>query len=186
MHRLRRILLGLLLTVGGAALAQDTITPDGSTELPIDDPVEDSSGEPIDEVVVVGEKSMRTLRQAVYRAEENFFDTFSRLNDDNEFDVRCFDEAPTGTRITRHVCRANFLINATSREAEVWRTDGPAIVAAGSSEAQLDRKREELRERLENMVMTNPQLAEALAKYTAAKQNYEHERQEREQARRDR
>ncbi len=152
----------------------------GQESLVLGEPIEESLDEPIDEVVVVGEKSMRTLRHAVYRAEENFFETFSRLNDDDEFDVRCFFEAPTGTRIRRHVCRANFLVAATSSEAEIWRSDGPRTVAAGSSQALLERKKKELQQKVEAMVAANPQLATALADYTAAKTDYDEERAERE------
>ncbi|MEM7501752.1 MAG: hypothetical protein AAF417_06895 [Pseudomonadota bacterium] len=165
------VLFAGCLTLSTVAVAQDT--------LGLGEPIEESLDEPIEEVVVIGEKSMRTLRHAVYRAEENFFETFSRLNDDDEFDVRCFFEAPTGTRIRRHVCRANFLVAATSSEAEVWRSDGPGLVAAGSSQALLERKKKELQQRVEAMVVANPELASALAEYTAAKTEHDEERAER-------
>lgn len=164
-------LIAALLFLSNPTFAQDSPG--------LGEPIEESIDEPIDEVVVVGEKSMRTLRHAVYRAEENFFDTFSRLNEDDEFDVRCFFEAPTGTRIRRHVCRANFLIAATSTEAEVWRSDGPGLVAAGSSQALLERKKKELQQRVEAMIVANPELANALADYTAAKSDYDRERADR-------
>lgn len=169
------LFVAAVLLAAGHGHAQDTIG--------LGEPIEEPIDEPIDEVIVVGEKSMRTLRHAVYRAEENFFDTFSRLNEDDEFDVSCFFEAPTGTRIRRHVCRANFLVAATSSEAEVWRSDGPRMVAAGSSQALLERKKKELQQKVEAMVVANPDLATALAEYTAAKSDYDREHAERESRR---
>ena len=81
--------------------------------------------ETIEEIVVYGDKSLTALRQAIFRAEENFFDLFSSLNDDDDFDIRCFYETPTGTHIRHHVCRANFVTAATSAAAVTFRTEGP-------------------------------------------------------------
>ncbi|MEM1176134.1 MAG: hypothetical protein AAGI27_15090, partial [Pseudomonadota bacterium] len=69
----------------------------------------DSPNREIEEVVVVGDKSLVTLKHAVYRAEEEFFAIFNAQNSDDEFDVHCRYEAKTGTRIRKHTCEANFL-----------------------------------------------------------------------------
>ena len=47
-----------------------------------------TEGEAIDEITVYGEQSMSSLRYQIYRAEEDFFDLFSELNDDDEFDEK--------------------------------------------------------------------------------------------------
>jgi hypothetical protein len=90
-----------------------------------DQDVEEKPTKPIEEIIVYGEKSLPNLRREVNRKEENFFAVFSSLNDDDEYDIRCFYEVPSFTHIRRHVCRANFVINATSAQAAVWRTEGP-------------------------------------------------------------
>ena len=110
-----RISLLLALTLAGPAnhvSAQDT---------------EQAPTETIEEIVVYGDKSLNTLKQAVFRAEEVFFDLFRLLNDDEEYDIRCFYETPTGTHIKKHVCRANFVTAATSAAAETFKTRGPRI-----------------------------------------------------------
>ena len=58
------------------------------------------------EIVVIGQKSLAEIRRDVFEAEEDFYALFNKLNDEKDYDVRCFYEKPTGTRIKNHVCRA--------------------------------------------------------------------------------
>jgi hypothetical protein len=136
------------------------------------------TSEAIEEITVYGDKPLHALRREVYRAEENFFDTFNSINDDDEYDVRCFYEIPSFTHIRRHVCRANFVIEATSKES------APAFsiqVGAFSRPAafEIDRKRERLRELMEAMIAENPELLQALIEYTDRKQTLEAEKEKR-------
>jgi len=92
------------------------------------DPVEEAepeSSEAIDEITVYGKQSISELRREIYKAEENFFDVFNSLNQDFEYDVNCYYEVPTGTHIRRHVCKANFVVEATSVQYVEIRTRGP-------------------------------------------------------------
>ena len=68
--------------------------------------------EAIDDIVVVGKKSTSALRRDVFQSEDDFYALYNKLNDDNEYDVRCFYETPTGPRMRNHVCRAVFVSNA--------------------------------------------------------------------------
>lgn len=45
-----------------------------------------------EEIVVFGQKSQSKLRREVYDAEEDFYALFNKLNDDADYDVRCFYE----------------------------------------------------------------------------------------------
>lgn len=134
--------------------------------------VEQAPIETVEEIVVYGDKSLHTLRQAVFRAEENFFAVFSSLNGEDEYDIRCFYEVPSFTHIRRHVCRAYFVSDATSDAAETWRTDGPRhpIVPAA---AIIQTKKRRLREIMEALVSERPELLQALSEYTDAKQIFE-------------
>jgi hypothetical protein len=165
MKMLLLLLLALIATgMSNNALAQEEEqTPVAPTET-------------IEEIVVYGDKSLATLKQVVFRTEENFFDLFSALNDDDEFDIRCFYETPTGTRIRQHVCRANFVTAATSAEAETWRTDGPRTPVV-PAQTVIKQKRKQLQEKMELLISINPELFEALNKYTNAKQEFQTERE---------
>ena len=130
------------------------------------------TSEPIEEIVIYGDKPLHALRREVYRAEENFFEKFSSINEDDDYDVRCFYEVPSFTHIRRHVCRANFVIEATSKESAAAFSEQ---VGAFSRPAafEIDRKRERLRELMEAMIAENPELLQALIEYTDRKQTLE-------------
>lgn len=136
------------------------------------------TSEPIEEIVVYGDKPLHALRREVYRAEENFFDKFSSINEDDEYDVRCFYEVPSFTHIRRHVCRANFVIDATSAESAPWYSEK---VGAFSRPAafEIDRKKQRLRKLMEAMIAENPELLQALIEYTDRKQTLEVEKEKR-------
>jgi hypothetical protein len=84
----------LLMTLSiGRAVAQPELRPtdDGREALT----------EKIDEITVLGTRSMRTLRLEVQAARERVYDLFNSLNSDDEFDIHCRNVPRTGTRIPR-------------------------------------------------------------------------------------
>ena len=54
--------------------------------------------EAIDDIIVAGQKSRAALRRDMIQAEDDFYAIYNKLNDDNEYDVRCRYESPTGQR----------------------------------------------------------------------------------------
>lgn len=68
----------------------------------------------MEEITVIGQKLISTLRQQIYRAEDNAFEIFNTLNDDDEYDVHCEMVARTGTLIRKRMCLPNFYHRATA------------------------------------------------------------------------
>lgn len=133
---------------------------------------EEKSAEPIEEIIVYGEKSLGNLRRELYKTEENFFAVFSSLNDDEEFDILCFYEVPSFTHIRKHVCRANFVKDATAADYAGWRRGQP-VVPAGTVIMQ---KKRRLGKKMEILAAEHPELLEALNEYTSAKEILESEK----------
>ena len=133
------------------------------------------TSEPIEEITVYGDKPVHALRREVYRAEENFFDVFSSINEDDDYDVRCFYEVPSFTHIRRHVCRANFVIEATSKESAAFLGQVGAFSQPATFE--IERKKERLREIMETLIAERPELLQALIEYTDSKQTLEAEKE---------
>ena len=175
------VLLLLHATIGMSRIAYAEEIDQKSSEMideVISETVEQESSEPIEEIIVYGDKPLHALRREVYRAEEDFFAVFSSLNEDDQYDVRCFYEIPSFTHIRRHVCRANFVVDATSAES------APAFseqVGAFSRPAALviQRKKERMREIMEALVAEHPELLQALSEYTDKKQVLESEKERR-------
>jgi len=118
--------------------------------------------EAIEDIVVASQKSTTALRRDLVRAEDDFYSLYNILNDDNEYDVRCFYEAPTGVRKRNHVCRPVFFSKARNREDRTRRInpDTDPVIAD---------KLVELQEKLETLIVANPELQVAMARYNTAR-----------------
>jgi len=143
----------------------------------VSETVEQETPETIEEIVVYGDKPLHALRREVYRVEESFFELYSSLNQDDDFDVRCYYEVPSFTHIRRHVCRAKFVVDATS--AEAGRLLGKAVGPAVPAEVAIEAKKERFREVIETLVAEHPELLQALGEYTNARQVLESEKERR-------
>ena len=123
--------------------------------------------EVIDDIVVVGEKSLTKLRKEVFKAEEAFYSVYNDLNDEKDYQVRCFYEKPTGTRIKNHVCRAKFVTKAYSSHASRNGND-LSRVANQSSNPVFAEKTVKYQAHMESLVAENPELQAALGEYNSA------------------
>ena len=118
--------------------------------------------EAIDNIVVASQKSTTALRRDLIRAEDDFYSLYNKLNDDNEYDVRCRYEAPTGVRKKIHVCRPVFFSKARDREDRTRRINP-------KTDAVIADKMVKLQEKLDTLIATNPELQEAMARYNTAR-----------------
>lgn len=116
----------------------------------------------VDNIVVTGEKSMSDLRRDLIQAEDDFYSLYNKLNDDNEFDVRCFYETPTGLRKKVHVCRPVFFSKARNREDKTRRIDP-------KTDRVIAMKMETLQQKLETLIAANPELQEKMSTYNSVR-----------------
>ena len=133
--------------------------------------------EAIDDIVVVGQKSINELRRDVYQYAEDFYSAYNKLNDDPEYDVRCFYEQATGTRIKNHVCRAKFVSNSYSSHAARNRSDLKLVANQGAS-PELAEKTVKFQDKLETLIAANPELEAALIRYNTARAEFFAEREQ--------
>ena len=103
--------LVVLLGLGAPALAQE---PENRS-LP--------QGEDVEEVIVPGRR-LENLRVEIERLEEVVYERFNALNSDDEFDIQCLKQAPTGSNIPLRTCAPNFVIRAEADSAQGMLTDG--------------------------------------------------------------
>ena len=118
--------------------------------------------EAIDDIVVTGQKSLATLRRDLIQAEGDFYSLYNTLNDDNEYDVRCYYETPTGQRKKVHVCRPVFFSKARNREDKTRRINP-------QTDKVIADKMITLQEKLETLIAANPELAEAMDRYNTVR-----------------
>ena len=77
----------------------------------------------VDEVVVPGRRP-ENLRLEIERLEGAVYERFNALNSNDEFDIHCLEQEPTGSNIPLRRCAPNFVIQAESRAASKMLTDG--------------------------------------------------------------
>ena len=136
-----------------------------------------SNNEAIDNIVVVGHKSISEMRKDVFEAEEDFYAVFNKLNDEKDFTVRCNYEKATGTHIKNHVCRARFVTKAFSKHAARNGNDLSRVANQGSDPAFAE-KTARYHEKVETLVAANPELLTAFLRYNDKRAQFFAEREE--------
>jgi hypothetical protein len=73
----------------------------------------------LDEIVVQGQRvQLQEMRKELVRLEDRFYARYDELNTNDDFDIHCFKEARTGTRIIKRTCRAVYEDNALQEEGQ--------------------------------------------------------------------
>jgi hypothetical protein len=137
-------------------------------------PTEDSS-EPIEEIVVLGRKPIIQLLHEMYDAEEALYDTYNSLNTDDDFDIRCFKEAPTGSHLKQRICRPQKLGKILAEVTQAMMRGEPTVFPT----AEIDQMNERMLAEMTELTLERPDYLDALVKFTEARQIYESERKRR-------
>lgn len=120
------------------------------------------------QVAEAGEKSISKLRKEVYAAEEAFYELYNELNDDPDYDVRCYYETATGTHTKSHVCRAVFVADSYARHATRNRNDLSRVADQGT-DPKLVEQTAIFEEKIATLVNANPDLQAAFQRYNEAR-----------------
>lgn len=133
-----------------------------------------------EEIVVVGQATLRSLREQLIRAEDHVHELFNALNDDDEYDIHCHMETRTGTNISQRVCKPNYVDNATSVEGQSYLAAirGEFGSTRPPASAVINVKSRVLREKLTAFVNENEELREAVSHFTELTENYESAQQQ--------
>jgi hypothetical protein len=149
---MRTLCLAAVLLGAATALAQEGAAPrDGSVE----------------ELVVPG-RTPDSLRLEIERVEAAVYERFNALNSNDDFDIHCFQQAPTGSNIPVRICAPNFVIREESRASTKILTDGRSTSANNFNRAELNlrmqQKARELTEEMQRLAREDEQLLRDLAR----------------------
>jgi hypothetical protein len=148
----RTLCLLVLLGFGGSALAQESSSPP-------------SAG--IEELVVPG-RTPENMRVEIERLEVAVYDRFNALNSNDEFDIHCLEQAPTGSNIPLRTCAPNFVIRAESRAATKLLTDGRTGAGNNLDPAEhrmlMEKKSRELTAEIQRLARADEQLLRDLVR----------------------
>lgn len=125
----------------------------------------------IEEITVIGQKQIFDLRGRIIQSEDRAFGIFNELNDDDDYDIHCKAEAPTGSHIKRRMCLPNFFRRATADNAlEFLGLIGGwsnYSVPSPSARSVFEYYNPILQKKVRELAMKNPEL------YDALRENYE-------------
>ncbi len=144
------------------------------------------------EVVITSKPSRAYLRGLIEDVEEDFFEKFNEFNDDDMYDMYCYEYTPAMTHIKRRACEPLFMIKYRSQQSG----DALFLMSAGGSggttnslgsklmgvylptEVEMrrhqDRYYKTLTEKLEEAVRTNQEIGEIASVMEQLKYRLEH------------
>lgn len=137
--------------------------------------------ETMEEVVVFGNKNLRSLRIEVRDAEVAIYDMFNKINLDDRYDIHCRMEARLGTRIKQHICRPNFFYDATRDDALATLAEfqGFATSGRGADATSVVRNHNvTLEVKLREAIKENPELLKVIQEFDSVRSDYNDRRKD--------
>jgi hypothetical protein len=131
--------------------------------------------EPIEEIVVHGTKPLVHLKREMYEAEEVVYDIYNSLNSDDDYDIHCYKEAPTGSKIKQRVCRTEKLGKILAGETQRMMRGEPYVFPT----AEINKMNEHMLAEMTELASTHPEYLKAVETYDAKKKTWESERERR-------
>ena len=140
--------------------------------------------EDIEEVIVGGGKTLSQWRLEVYEAQDELFKLFNEVNEGEDNDLRCRDEAPTGTRIPQRACWSHAQERAGAAGARMFlnelllsgkRGNADRAIAQATSNATRDARvaEDRFQDEWERVLGGDRQFAEAVAEYAELKAEFD-------------
>ena len=97
-------------TIGGNQVESETNnSPDSRAQ---------DSDRPIEEIQVLGSRTLYSIRMEIVDEENKIFSMFNELNSDDDFDILCDNITPTGSHIRQRVCEPRFVTETRARMAQ--------------------------------------------------------------------
>lgn len=120
----------------------------------------------VDEVIVPGHRP-ENLFAEIERLEGSVYQRFNELNSNDDFDIHCFKQAPTGSNIPQRRCAPNFVIEAESQAAQNTMVGARGRADArntGDYNMRLEQLSRELTEEIQRIAREDKQLMRDLTR----------------------
>ena len=102
------------------------------------------------------------------------YDRFNALNSDDEYDIHCLNQAPTGSNVPIRTCAPNFVIRAEARNATKMLRDGRTAGTNNNNPAEhemlMKEKSQKLTEEIKRVASQDEQLMRDLIRLDELKQ----------------
>lgn len=140
----------------------------------------DAQEQNIEEITVIGQRELYSLKMEVIRAEDLKFEIFNSLNSTDDFDITCERHASTGTRIQNRFCDVGYLKKARAEDARDFLNFGQGYRVRTEQQLAVEfaAKTKALNKEMIALAVEHPELATAMVRANELKQRYLTERRE--------
>jgi hypothetical protein len=160
------VVLGLQLLHAPQTAAQETDEAGQAPTIPV-------RQRPIEEVEVIGERSILNLQIEIRNQEVAMYKLFNDLNSTDDFDVNCRNVIHTGTLIPTWECDAGFMTRLRFQNAQDFLQFGMIPKTDEEMYWENRHKVEALNAEMIALAKENPELAEAMLELHAKRQRME-------------
>jgi hypothetical protein len=130
----------------------------------------------IDEITVMGARSLALMRAEVAEAEQAVYDMFNELNDDDDYDIICKKETRIGSQIPRRVCLVRMYRERLA-ELTVDETQDSLLIVGTMTNSR--KHQEILIEKMRALAKEHPELLDALRERYRLEAEFDAAREER-------
>lgn len=134
---------------------------------------EDAPGgeETIDEIKVMGARSLALMRREVVDAEDRVFELFNELNEDDDYDIICKRETRIGSQLPRRICQTRIYREQLSRVTN----DEELGLLPVSNMTRNSRSQQTVIDKMRALAAAHPELLDALRYRRQLEKRYEEE-----------
>jgi hypothetical protein len=112
------------------------------------------------EVIVIAELSRSEVTQFLEEAEDQFYAIFNANVEEDDYEINCRMEKPTGSNISIRMCEPTFMIKARAENANLIGFNPAAIVPDRAIRSGLEPEYNRLQEKMEQMTQDIPEFAQ--------------------------
>ncbi len=135
-----------------------------------------ASDRPIEEIQVLGTRTLYSIRMEIVDEENKIFSMFNELNSDDRFDIFCDNIAPTGSHIKQRVCEPRFVTDMRARMAQDYLRGIGMLNGSSDLEVETALEREELEKEHLRIAVEHPEYLEMLTELTNLRDTLESRR----------
>lgn len=130
------------------------------------------AAEPLpEEVQITGQRELYMMEEQLIETEDAVYALYNELNTDDLFDVKCVWEKPLGTNMRHRVCRPGFIERAAHSRGQEFMSGltGSGFTTGTSVELDHERYNPILKRKLEEAVLSSPELAARMMEHQELK-----------------
>ena len=147
-------------TEGQKQIEQETNSLNTTTSTP------QASDRPIEEIQVLGTRTLYSIRMEIVDEENKIFSMFNELNSDDRFDILCDKIAPTGSHIQQRVCEPRFVTETRAQMTQDYVRGIGMLVESSAVMAETAIEREEIAREHLRIAAEYPEYLEMLTALT--------------------